>query len=204
VTLQAANDIGLFLRHRGRWSPDVTWTPHRPGLSAYLTRSAMFFYLASPLQTVRRGGTDQAPTRMLSHVEKITRDFVGQCAQSGTKVVLMPVDPFYYQTTNLDRNPQLARWASWKVASQGWAQYFDQFNRVLIRLVEGFPPDAGVYFFDTRALLDQLDRERLFADTIHYSPKGNEVVAGGLFRFMMERNLIRGRDDAAAHSPNPS
>lgn len=204
VTLQAANDIGLFLRHRGLWSPDVTWTPHRPGLSAYLTRSAFFFYLASPLQNVRRGGTDQPPTRLLSHVEKITRGFVGRCTQSGTRVILMPIDPFYYQTAHVDRNPKLARWQSWKASSQGWAQLFDQFNQVLIDLVQDYPPDAGVYFFDTRALLDQLDREKLFADSIHYSPEGNRVVAAGLFDFMAERGLVRARDDAAADSPNPS
>ncbi len=202
VTLQAANDIGLFLRHRDRWTPEVTWTPHRSELTEYLKRSALFVQVAAPLANLRRARLDHPPTDMLSHVEHITKNFIERSIQSDTAVILMPIDPFYYQTANTDRNVQLARWESWKVASKGWAQLFDQFNEVLIRIVQQYSEPDQVYFFDTRALLDELDRERLYADTIHYSPEGNRIVATGLLHFISERGLIQLRTDASAAHPN--
>jgi hypothetical protein len=127
---------------------------------------------------------------MLANEERLLRELVGVCRAKGTKLILMPINPFYYQTARRERNVQLSRWEAWRADTMGWESVIERYNEVLVRVAHEAGPDAGVYLFDVRAELDTQDREPLYTDFIHHSPEGNRRVAEGLFAFLKAKRII--------------
>jgi hypothetical protein len=127
---------------------------------------------------------------MLANEERLLREFIGVCGREGTKVVLMPINPFYYQTKAREKNAQLSRWPAWRAETTGWETVIDRFNEVLLRVAREAGPGQGVYLFDVREYLDGHEREPLYTDFIHHSPEGNRLVAQGLFEFLRAKGVV--------------
>jgi hypothetical protein len=130
------------------------------------------------------------PDLMLANEERLLRELIGVCASKRIALVLMPINPFYYQTKNTERNDRLSRWAAWRAETMGWETVIDRFNDVLIRVAGQYGPRDGVYLFDVRAYFDDQEREPLYTDFIHHSPEGNRRVAQGLFAFMKAMEIV--------------
>lgn len=192
ITIQAANDISLLTQYRADYSPDKTWAdirwkPRWP--RPFLYRLATLTYLDAALNMVLGDSQpeemhkDYPADRMLANVRKVLDENLKRCAVKGWPVILMSVDPFYYQTTNQDRNVSLSRWKNleYVIRDWGWGRLAEDLN---ILMEAEASSREGVYFFDTRPIFDQLDRDKLYKDWIHLSPLGAETVASELWRVM--------------------
>lgn len=194
ITLQTANDVALLLTYRAGWTPESTWAPYRPTRLFAVGSSAILHYLA-PLIGVLGAVLPQSlfgypMEEMLANEERLLRELIDVCRSTGTTLVLLPINPFYYQTAERHRNEQLSRWAEWQGDPMGWGSAIERFNEVLLRVAREAGPDAGVHVFDVRAYLDALDREPLYTDSIHHSPEGNRRVAEGLFAFLKAERIL--------------
>jgi hypothetical protein len=107
--------------------------------------------------------------------------------QHNIPVVLMPIDPFYYQISNLDKNPTLKKWKQLQYIVKAARDLIYQFNDLLIEISQEFD---HVYFLDTRPILDQHNRDKTHIDHIHYSGTGARIVAKHLLDFLIEHQLI--------------
>ena len=139
------------------------------------------------------GGASPYPAdQMLANEERLLREFVEVCAQKRIAVILMPINPFYYQIRNTERNVRLSRWAAWRSDNMdmGWEAVIDRFNDVLIGVARQYGRQQGVYVFDVREYLDNQERETLYTDFIHHSPEGNRRVAQGLLEFMRAMEIV--------------
>ncbi len=103
------------------------------------------------------------------------------------KVVLMPIDPFYYQLSNLDKNSTLIKWKQLQYIVKAARDLIYQFNDLLIEVSQEFD---HVYFLDTRPILDTHNRDETHIDHIHYSGKGAKIVAEKLLDFLIQHKLI--------------
>ncbi len=198
ITLQTANDVALLLTYRAGWTPDTTWAPYRSNVAGILGWSATLHYLVPVLMPVAGmlaaalpGSLFQVPEEaMLANEERLLHELIEVCRAKGTKLVLMPINPFYYQTTRRERNAQLSRWEAWRADTMGWERTIERYNDVLVRVAHTAGPAAGVYLFDVRAELDAQDREPLYIDFIHHSAEGNRRVAEGLFTFLEANRIV--------------
>lgn len=191
ITVHTANDAGLLLHYRGSWTPDRTWDPTANGfLHSLVTRSGTMAMIGPRLLELTSGTVETQTARMLEHERRLLDALTDECAAAGIAVILLPVNPFYYQTTNTERNASLSRWPAWSREHAGAETVFDAFNRVMAEVAEAKGPASGVYFFDVRAYLDGEDREPLYIDFIHHSAEGNRRVAHGLAELMAAQGLL--------------
>lgn len=102
-------------------------------------------------------------------------------------IILMPIDPFYYQLSNVEKNPSLKKWKNWQFIVKAARNLIFQFNDLLREVSEDFD---RVHFFDTRPVLDAGNRDETHGDHVHYSDQGNKVIARALLDFMIEKKLL--------------
>ncbi len=201
VVFQAPfNDISLLTYYREQWNPDLTWANVRyagftPPLPVF-QKFAAFYYVnrivsqSAPTPEIRSRDDDyrQYPDEaMIANLRRELTEFIAVCHQKSIPVVLIPVDPFYYQTVNFEKNRTLPLWTNNSRYAELWKDLVTHYDDLLIDLSR---TNDGVYFFDTRKMLDEEDRGKMYIDYIHYSPAGNRRVAQGLYDFMGKNNLL--------------
>jgi len=121
-----------------------------------------------------------ATSRTLAELEEFARGHQ-------IPVVLMPIDPFYYQTTNTEANPRLASWGKYREYVVKWGDLIDEFNNVLKLAAKD---SQWIFFLDTRPIMDGTDRRLQYIDFIHLSPEGHRLVAKVLQAYMEEHSLL--------------
>src|SRR4029077_5463578 len=124
VTVQTANDVALLLTYRWAWTPESTWAPYRPNIPFLLNSSATLHHLlplaGGVLGHLVGGQAGAYPLDpMLANEEQLLRELIAACVSRKIRLVLMPINPFYYQTKAIDKNAQLSRWPAWKSESAG-------------------------------------------------------------------------------------
>jgi lysophospholipase L1-like esterase len=193
VTLQAANDVSLLSSFREDWNPDLTWANQRFNISSRGAHYSSIGYIAHRafdanrhLESPRTVGKWPA-TPIVQEMQKNLREFLATCRERDIKVVVLPVDPFYYQTKNQDKNPSLPSWQVYETYIVNWTDCIDEFNAAL-RQELALHKDA--WFFDTRPIFDATDRREMYVDYIHYSDKGNAIVADELLRFLESKGCL--------------
>ncbi len=200
VVLQGAfNDISLLTYYRESWNPELTWADVRyagftPPLP-FFQKLATYYYLnraVSQHSSVENRGQNVVYEKfpdeaMIANLRREIQLLIDECHQKSIPVVLIPVDPFYYQTANAEKNPSLPLWAQNAQYADLWRDLVSHYDELLIELSE---KNQAVYFFDSRRMFDGEDRARMYIDYIHYSPAGNRRLAEGLFDFMTEKRLI--------------
>lgn len=212
ITMQQANDVFLLSFYREKWNPDTTWADRRfIKKTSIWQKFASIHYASMAVKKIfgikepKKGNPSKnqkkssAPgkkrkkydsydgTEMIENARKVFRKELRFYRDHSIYVVLMPIDPFYYQLSGLEKNPSLTKWHTIRDIVDAVDELVVQYNNMLIEVSQEF---ENVYFFDTRVLMDAQNREEMYADHIHYSPKANRIVAQGLFNFLIQYHLL--------------
>lgn len=196
ITIQAANDISLLTHFRDSYTPDVTWADVRwkstwSRQPAFM-KLATIYYMSRVVALLKHSSVKEQHElfpvdQMIDNVEAVLNEGLRFCEERSIPVIIMPVDPFYYQADNTERNSQLSRWTSFRDHIEMWNKIVEQLNGILVKASNTYP---NVYFFDTRKVMDEQDRDEMYIDFIHYSPKGNQVIALALYHFLLNNQLL--------------
>lgn len=209
VTLQATfNDISLLTYYRERWNPDLTWADVRyagftPPLPMF-QKLATFYYLNKALRERTEKSIDNrakdaqfigySDEQMNANLRKEIGSFLDECKAKSIPVVLIPIDPFYYQTANLEKNPTLPLWAKNQQYVELWKGMITNYDNLLFELRD---KHDLVYVFDARQMFDAIDRGPMYVDAFHYSAEGNRRVAEGLLKFLNDEGLLTRKPGAS-------
>jgi len=199
VTVQAANDISLFIRYGERYTPDITWAADLKvrgtwsWVNIIALKSAIYNYAEYKIFTPpQKNHGYYPPDRMLENVKNVLDENLKFFSEQNIAVILMPADPFYYQIKNTNENRRLRLWAANGRYAEQWSGLIGQYNTMLEQTAKD-NRFKNIYFFDTRRIMDETDRDAMYADFFHYSRKGNERVANALFGFLGKNGLLRAR-----------
>ena len=200
VTIEAANDISLLTYYGPEWNPDLTWAQvrwsHTWESTIGLQRFAVFHYLAPALSAIwkKRAAPSSKPVNsdnyqdkkheMLAHVRSVLHEELAFLQKYSIPVVLMPINPFYYQLSGQEKNANLKNWMAMQVYVHDWDELIRQYNDSLASVAK---ESDNAFFLETRQSMDALDRNQLYIDYIHHSPEGNRLVADTLFSFVVTK-----------------
>ena len=211
ITMQAANDIFLLSYYREKWTPDITWADRRfIKKTSWWQNFAIVYYgdiaikkiFKSKAKKIRRARKQEYNTpeegsrkkydrfecgEMLQNARRVLEEELAYYRDHSVNVILMPVDPFYYQLSGLEKNQTLKKWLALQDVADAINEMVTQYNDMLIEVSKRFD---NVFFFDTRVLMDANDRGAMYADHIHYSPEGNRIIAQGLYDFILRHHLL--------------
>lgn len=198
VTVEAANDISLLTHYRADWTPDVTWAEIRMKRScppSSLQKVATFYYFSRLINRAQSGGEKAITeshqkypgTKMLSNARQVLHKELTFYQDQSIPIVLMPVNPFYYQLSNQEKNNRLNNWDNFRDYVEDWDELIREYNALLEQVSLEF---ENIYFFDTRQVMDSQNRDEMYVDFIHYSPAGNKVIANALFDILTENELL--------------
>lgn len=207
ITVDAANDISLFTYYGPAWTPELTWAEVRWSETwerRSLKKLAVIHYLLRMLDVSRviqpnssshkEVGTSYEHKRreMFEHIRKVLKLELASLEELSIPVILMPINPFYYQLAGQEKNDSLRNWKEWKRFVDDWDQLIREYNDMLLAVSKEAP---DVYFFDMRPVMDSRDRQALYADFMHYTPEGNRLVANTLLEFLTKHGLIAAEHD---------
>lgn len=203
VTVEAANDISLLSYYGSNWSSELTWAQVRWsgswGLTLGFKRLALFHYLSPFINLSRfeKPNVSQqvasAPSyelkrkEMLENLRTVLRGELSFFKGISIPVILMPINPFYYQLSGQEKNVTLKNWKECKLFVADWDQLVKDYNDTLLKVSQEIP-DA--YFLDMRTVMDSQDRNALYLDYMHYTSEGNRLVAETLFAFLAKRRIF--------------
>ncbi len=208
VTLQATfNDISLLTYYREQWNPERTWADVRyagftPPLPVLQKLATVYYLNRAAASRTQKGGDSRsqdvmyqpfADEAMLANLRGEMESFIASCKEKSIPVVLLPIDPFYYQTANMEKNQTLPLWAQDQKYVELWRDMIAHYDGLLVELSD---KHDLVYFFDTRKLMDATDRGKMYVDAFHYSPEGNRLVAEGLYELLSKENLLAPKSGA--------
>lgn len=200
ITVQAANDISLLTYYRENWTPDLTWADVRFNITPvpFSNYLAISHYLSQWLSQPKGTQPEYDQEIMLSATHKLLTEELENLVRENEQmaIILLPVNPFYYQLENTERNTSLGRWEQYGSPKSGlvnsWDKLIRDFNDVLLDVSNQL---EQVYFLDVRYLMDQTEREGLYVDFIHLSAAGSELQAELVTQFLEENQLIGGSTD---------
>ena len=200
ITIQAANDVSLFLYYRENWTPELTWADvrfniHPIPFANYLTISHYLSqWLSQPI-----GSSNTYTGELLTYnISLFLQEELRKLQELPTDVIviLLPINPFYYQVENTDKNIELERWDLYAGPDSSLVdsrnQLIRDFNSVLHNVSSEFD---NVFFLDVRIAIDKEDRNDLYSDYIHLTPEGNELQADIIMEFLEEHVLIQSSDE---------
>jgi len=194
VILQAANDVSLFALHGANWQPTFTWAQNRFGKElppSLVSSSAIVHYARIASANWRKFGArhqtwDSARQRMLSNLTDDLRLLRGDASLSNVPIVLLPIDPFYFQKDR-GRSQKLKAWKKYEHVTLPWWDLVQGVNATLQATAN---PLQGLYWFDTRPLMDATGREGQYLDWIHLDRAGATLVASQLSRFIRDHHWV--------------
>jgi len=193
ITVQAANDVFLLTQYKGNWTPDVTWAGIRfEGKWQKRTISAVTYYYRDLKKKFFFANTKEdheafPATDMLLELRRTLNSFDTICEKISAPIVLLPINPFYYQFENTSKNASLRNWSRWESHVNLWNTAIIDFNEELEKAA--IQSDC-IFFFETQPFLDQTDRDAMYLDFIHLTPEGNRLIAEQLLGFMIAKDLF--------------
>lgn len=200
VILQAANDISLWAYYRENWNEDVTWADVRFNLHKFplVDRSAIFNYINQVFSPQRGRDKEIDPHILSTKLFSLLSAEVEEIHQQSPeiKVILLPINPFYYQVENTFRNENLSRYE--RYSTDYYMVFINNLNQVFNEMLESISEQYDyVYFMDIRKSMDDSDREIFFKDYIHLSGEGAQFQAEEIIDFLLENQLISPGGDPA-------
>lgn len=188
VIVQAANDVTLLSYYRGDWTPERTWRDVRWQSNSW-SRIAIYHFVA---RAFFHGNSIELhlphdPSMMLSFIRTLITEESANLRDRNIPIILIAANPVYYQVLNRDRNETMTGSLSAKYTFRVWDDLFLRYNETLREIASSL---EGVYFFDPRPVFDELDRKRLYIDTIHLSREGHGILARDLMTFILDKDLI--------------
>ena len=194
LILQAANDISLASYYQAEWTPELTWASLRFKLpdNQRCEVSALVHYVRSATRrtinhAAARSDADWPTDAVEHHLQKALGRFLRARAAEGMQVVVLPIDPFYYQTKSRKLNSTLPLAEANQPYLENWTGMIERLNHCLREICEG---NSAAHFFDTRAIFDEVDRSRMYLDYIHLTTEGNQLLAERLFDFCVSEKLL--------------
>ncbi len=199
ITIQAANDISLLAYYRDNWTPEVTWADVRFNINPipFANHLAISHYV-SQLISRPKGSNDFNGEAMIEDISPILQEELRilQETQNHIIVLLLPINPFYYQLDNTDKNIELKLWDQYSGSNSSlvdsWDQSIRDYNNVLFDAANDFD---NVFFLDLRIAMDKKDRNDLYKDYIHLSTEGNKYQAKLITEYLVKHALIQNRDE---------
>ncbi len=200
ITIQAANDVSLMTYYRENWTPEITWADVRFNIHPIpLANHLAISHYVSQIISQPKGSNKTHNSELLTeNIGLILQEELGKLLESSTDVIviLLPINPFYYQLENSDKNIELERWDHYSDPGNSlvnnWDQLIRDFNNVLHNVSNEFD---NVFFLDVRIAMDKKDRNDLYVDYIHLSPEGNRIQAELITEFLVENALIQSSDE---------
>lgn len=200
ITIQAANDVSLFLYYRENWTPELTWADVRFNIHPipFANHLAISHYLSQWLSQPKGSSETYSGELLTDNISLLLEKELMKLQELPTDVVviLLPINPFYYQVENTDKNIELERWDLFTGPDNSLEENRDQlirdFNSVLHNVSTEF---ENVFFLDVRSAMDKEDRNDLYSDYIHLTPEGNKLQADIIMEFLEEHTLIQGSDE---------
>jgi lysophospholipase L1-like esterase len=185
--VHAANDVFLLAAYGEGWTPNVTWAELR--WSKHWRKSTDLIALLGLVDRLRRRADPNAfaehDTRALvAHLEGMLSDRLAALEDQGISVVLLPINPFYYQVYHRERNASLEQFGepSFRKYADATAGAVEAVNTILASASQRWP---HTYYLDLRASFDELDRGALYHDYVHHTPEGSRVAAEMLADFLV-------------------
>lgn len=196
ITIQAANDVSLFLYYRENWTPELTWADVRFNIHPvpFSNHLAISHYLSQWLSRPKGSSETYNGALLTDGFRLLLEEELSKLQElpNDVIVILLPINPFYYQLENTDKNIELERWDQFAGPDNSLVDSRDQLiqdvNNVLHDVSAEF---ENVFFLDVRAAMDNKDRNDLFSDYIHLTPEGNKLQADILTEFLDEHELIQ-------------
>jgi hypothetical protein len=124
---------------------------------------------------------------MLTNLRRTLNEIAAFCASHNIFVILLPIDPFYYQIHNRSKNESLENWQKYHEIFMLWDSLISDFNNELLLASKN---SKNILFFDTRPIFDRTDRNTMYLDFIHYTSQGNRVIATALRDFLQVRGMF--------------
>jgi len=202
LILQAANDISLLTYFREDWNETRTWAGigllEKLGSLQNFEKSAIIFFCkkfvlshqAKSKKIFSLKGRSHLPYNsdaMLKHLDHELNWIAMFAYENNTPLVLLPIDPFYYQTYRKEKNKDLILWEKEKRYVEAWDVIIEQVNHLLQKKAN---KNKNCYFFDTRPYFDKTNRDLMYIDFIHYSKDGNQYMAELLYNFFEKNKLL--------------
>ena len=204
IVLNAANDVSLIDYYGSQWSPDLTWASARFGIKAAQASATVFFaeQAARRLDELLDPQPKGADGAVSAVGDDVARGLEPALAQ-GARVVVMPVNACFYWDTGGDdaRDRQACSgYSDYRPLADRWRPLIDKINSMLRHVSQ----QKGADYFDTMLAFDEnIGREGMFADFIHYSDRGNKVVADELLKILMRQGYITRQKSASPTGATP-
>ena len=200
ITIQAANDISLMTYYGENWTPEVTWADVRFNIHPipFANHLAISHYVSQLISQPEGSNQNYNGELIVEKISLILQEELRNIQESSPHVIviLLPINPFYYQMENTDKNVELERWDHYSDPDNSlvdrWDQLVQNFNSVLHDASNNFD---NVFFLDVRIAMDNKDRNDLYVDYIHLSPEGNKYQAELITEFLVEHDLIQSSDE---------
>lgn len=192
ATMQAANDISLLTHYRENWSPEVTWADVRFPAGP-VRASTILGQKISDLREKRRKHDFEnhqkfSDASLIANLKSVLVEGQVEARRLGIRILLLPIDPFYYQLSHQDKNPKLPGWKDYQNYVKLWGDTIENVNRTL---EQAALDSRGTFvFFDSRRIMDSQDRSKAYIDFIHLSPWGAQMIAEHLLSFIIENHLL--------------
>ena len=200
ITLQAANDVSLLLYYRENWTPELTWADVRFNIHPipFANHLTISHYLSQWLSQPKGSSKTYTGELLTDNISLLLQEELRklQELQTDVIVILLPINPFYYQVENTDKNIELKRWDLFADPDNSLVDRQDQlvrdFNSVLHDVSTEFD---NVFFLDVRIAMDKKDRNDLYSDYIHLTLEGNKLQAELITEFLVEHALVQSGDE---------
>jgi hypothetical protein len=185
IVVQAANDVSLATQYGDAWTADTTWAPKIR--NNYFAWSALAYYIGNLAIGDRQMQDAVEGRKMVGSVAADVRSQIRRYEQRGIPLIVVSVDPFYYQIANLERNRKLVLYERYAHYIPLWGALTRQFNDQLADLISR---ESTGHFLDTRKAMDAAGREDKYLDYIHLTPQGSQFVAEQIADLIQKRRLL--------------
>lgn len=199
VTIQAANDISLLSFYQSKWHPKLTWLDKRFS-NIYRYNIALFHYFNRIWHKLHKSKNKYCEVTNNKLINKFFKNIsasldraISYANEINVILIFIPINPFYY-LNDIEKSKKMKLW------NKGSSQYYYIWNTLvkktnfLMREKSGDHPN--VYYFDIVTEMDQRNREDLFVDVLHHSPKGNKLFAYLFYHFLKDNELLFDRREA--------
>ena len=191
VIINAANDVSLADFYKQEWDKNITWAKHRFNVNA-VRKSAMAFYLEAAMaeKNNKTEYSREDVDRIMNQVMEEVQVGMREMKSKNLKVLLMPVQPCYYQNKPLSSTESQVAchgYRGYETLAKSWNYPIEKINQGLRSLADA----KDIDFFDSTQLLDgEIGRAEAFVDFIHFSDQGNKVIARGIFLQLMKNKWL--------------
>jgi hypothetical protein len=184
LIVNAANDISLLDFYQSDWSLDKTWASARFNINKK-NYGAVFHYVDKIFLRKAKANSITVERNIDLILKRLESD-IADVVSLGIKVVLMPIQPCYYNSLPYNSSHSksaCAGYSEYEKLANGWDPLIAKVNSGLLAMSN----NQTVLFFDSTSVLETGNiKDNAFVDFIHYSVSGNKLIADRLASFIFD------------------